>query len=372
MAVLLAGLPTFVPATTVNRLCGSSLDAAIAGARAVETGDARGGRRRRRGVDDAGAVGAAQALAGVPGRRHRAGVDHAGVAAGQRADAVGVDGVAGRGQRGAGRAARDLAGTAGRVRRRLARARARGVGRGFYDDLVVPVPGAELTRDESIRADSTPASLAGLRPAFRATGTITAGNASPLNDGAAAVLIGSEDVAGRWAGHPLARIAGRGVHAVDPQDFGLAPIEAANTALAARGHRLGRRGCGRAERGLRRAVTGLHRRLGHRPVDRQRPGRRDRDRPPARAPRGATDRHPREATRRVRRALGCRRDLHRRRPGPRRRPGERVMTPRSVRSTCRRGRRHRGRRDRAGQRLRHGGHARAADRRAHRRRGRPT
>jgi acetyl-CoA acetyltransferase family protein len=75
--------------------------------------------------------------------------------------------------------------------------------------------------------------LAGLKPAFRASGTITAGNASPLNDGAAALL-----VAARNAGlglEPLARIAGRGAAALEPQRFGIAPVEAANRALAAAG-----------------------------------------------------------------------------------------------------------------------------------------
>ncbi len=91
-------------------------------------------RRRRhradrwRGVDDPGAVGAAQAVAGVPRGQRDGGVDDAGVAAGQRADAGGVDGLAGGGQRAAGRPVRDLAGAAGRVRRPLPQPRRRGVG----------------------------------------------------------------------------------------------------------------------------------------------------------------------------------------------------------------------------------------------------
>ena len=75
--------------------------------------------------------------------------------------------------------------------------------------------------------------LAGLRPAFRPDGTITAGNASPLNDGAAALLVAAEDAAARV--DPLARIAGRGVAALEPQRFGIAPVEAAERALAAAG-----------------------------------------------------------------------------------------------------------------------------------------
>ena len=103
--------------------------------------------------------------------------------------------------------------------------------RGFYDDLVVPVPGADLIRDEGIRPDTTPETLAGLKPSFRPEGTITAGNASPLNDGASAVLLGSGEAAGQLGRDPLARIAGRGASALEPQRFGYAPVEAANLAL---------------------------------------------------------------------------------------------------------------------------------------------
>ena len=140
---------------------------------------------------------------------------------------------------------------------------------GFYDDLVMPVPGAELVRDETIRSGSTPETLAALKPVFRPDGTITAGNASPLNDGASAVLLGSETAADRIGSAPLARIAGRGAHALDPPMFGYAPVEAAERAPPGR-HRLGGRGCGRTERSLCRAVPGLHRRLANRSRDRQR------------------------------------------------------------------------------------------------------
>jgi acetyl-CoA acyltransferase len=98
---------------------------------------------------------------------------------------------------------------------------------GFYDDLTVPVAG--LTRDEGIRPDTSVAKLAGLKASFRPDGTITAGNASPLNDGASAVLLGSGSAGlGR---PPVARIAGRGASALEPQRFGYAPVEAANRAL---------------------------------------------------------------------------------------------------------------------------------------------
>jgi acetyl-CoA acyltransferase len=96
---------------------------------------------------------------------------------------------------------------------------------------VLPVDG--VTHDESIRADASTESLAGLKPAFRPDGTITAGNASPLNDGAAALLIASETASVGPA--PLARIAGRGTSALEPQRFGFAPVAAANRALSAAG-----------------------------------------------------------------------------------------------------------------------------------------
>jgi len=106
---------------------------------------------------------------------------------------------------------------------------------GFYDALTFSLPKTSLERDESIRADSTAAALAGLKPAFRPDGTITAGNASPLNDGASALLIAAEDAAGAIGTAPLARIAGRGAMALEPQMFGYAPVEAANRALRAAG-----------------------------------------------------------------------------------------------------------------------------------------
>jgi len=112
---------------------------------------------------------------------------------------------------------------------------------GFYDNLVSQVPGTDLVRDEGIRAGSSAEKLAGLKTVFRAEsdgpdgGTVTAGNASPLSDGASAAWIGSEAASGILGLDPLARIAGRGAHGNDPQFFGYAPVEAANKALAKAG-----------------------------------------------------------------------------------------------------------------------------------------
>src|SRR5262249_38573893 len=102
---------------------------------------------------------------------------------------------------------------------------------GFYDHLVLPHDG--LDRDEGVRPDASTETLAGLKPAFRPDGTITAGNASPLNDGAAALLVAAEDA--DLGIPPPARMAGRGGAALEPQRFGIAPVEAADRALAAAG-----------------------------------------------------------------------------------------------------------------------------------------
>jgi acetyl-CoA acetyltransferase family protein len=102
---------------------------------------------------------------------------------------------------------------------------------GFYAEWVIPV--GEHERDEGIRPDTSVEKLAELKPAFG--GTITAGNASPLNDGAGAVLLGSAEGAEAAGLEPLGRIAGRGTFAVDPDVFGIAPVEAANRALARAG-----------------------------------------------------------------------------------------------------------------------------------------
>jgi acetyl-CoA acyltransferase len=93
-----------------------------------------------------------------------------------------------------------------------------------------------LTADESVRADASLAAMAKLKPSFRTEhGTVTAGNASPLNDGAAALLLADEAGLKAVGREPLARISATGVHAVDPHYFGLAPVEAVNRALAKAG-----------------------------------------------------------------------------------------------------------------------------------------
>ena len=104
---------------------------------------------------------------------------------------------------------------------------------GRYDDWVVPV--GEHARDEGIRPDTSVEKLAKLKPAFAKDGTVTAANASPLNDGAGALLLGDEAAGEALGREPIARIAGRGTFGVDPDVFGIAPVEAANRALARAG-----------------------------------------------------------------------------------------------------------------------------------------
>jgi acetyl-CoA acyltransferase len=100
---------------------------------------------------------------------------------------------------------------------------------------VVPVPGVELERDEAIRPDTSVEKLAKLKPAFVQGGTVTAGNSSPLNDGAAMMLLGDESAAARVGRDPLARVVSKAAHGVDPDVFGIAPVEAANKAIARAG-----------------------------------------------------------------------------------------------------------------------------------------
>ncbi|CAN5262569.1 thiolase family protein [soil metagenome] len=232
MASLLAGLPTSVPGATVNRLCGSGLESAIQASRAVESGDA-----------DLILAGGVESMSRAPWvllkpeRTYPAGSEtlHSttlgwrmvnpampkkwtiplGETAEILADRYDIS-----------RDAQDE--FAVRSHRQADTAWNAGV----YADEVVLVPGTSLARDENIRADSSVESLAGLKPAFRPNGTVTAGNSSPLNDGAAAMFIGRE---GALDAQPLARIVSRAVAGNDPDIFGIAPVEAANKALARAG-----------------------------------------------------------------------------------------------------------------------------------------
>jgi acetyl-CoA acyltransferase len=235
MASLLAGFPVSVPGSTLNRLCGSSLDAAIAASRMIETGDAQivltGGvesmtrapwvlPKPSRGFPSGNLEAVSTTLGWrlVNPKMPPEWTVSLGEANEQLQEKYDVsrerqDAFAARSHELADQAWND----------------------GFYDDLVVAVPGVDASRDESIRPGSSVESLARLKPSFRRDGTITAGNASPLNDGASAVLIGSESAAEAIGHAPTARIAGRAAHALEPQLFGYAPVEAAEKALTRAG-----------------------------------------------------------------------------------------------------------------------------------------
>jgi acetyl-CoA acyltransferase len=231
MAVLLAGLPPTVPGATVNRLCASGLEAVAAADRSIAVGDAElcvaGGVESMSRAPwvlakpDAGYPRGNETLHSttlgwrmVNPRMPAAWTVSLGEGAEILADRYRLS-----------RDAQD-AFALGSHRRAAAAWEA-----GRFASEVTAVPGVALDRDESVRPDTTAAALARLRPAFRPDGTVTAGNASPLNDGAAALLLASESAAARLGRPPLARIAARAVTAVEPPLYGIAPVEAAERAL---------------------------------------------------------------------------------------------------------------------------------------------
>ena len=109
---------------------------------------------------------------------------------------------------------------------------------GFWAEEITPVTlpdGSVVSADDGPRAGTTAEGLAGLKPVFRPDGEITAGNACPLNDGAAAVMVMSDRLAAELGLTPLARIVSSGVSALNPEIMGLGPIEASRQALARAG-----------------------------------------------------------------------------------------------------------------------------------------
>ncbi|MCD7443246.1 thiolase family protein [Streptomyces lincolnensis] len=247
MAALLAGLPTSVPGVTVNRLCASGLEAVIQAARAIAVGDAS--------IAVAGGV---ESMTRAPyvlpksDRPFPAGHTELysttlgwrmvnprmepqwTVPLGESAELIADKHKISREQQ-------DEFALASHQKAAKAQAE------GLFDVELAPVPiprrkGEPVLfgADESVRADASLAAMAKLKPSFRADGgTVTAGNASPLNDGAAALLLVDEDGLAATGREPLARISATGVHAVDPHYFGLAPVEAVARALAKAGRGFG-------------------------------------------------------------------------------------------------------------------------------------
>src|SRR5579875_3166424 len=221
---------------TVNRLCGSSLEAAIQGSRAIECGDA-----------ELVVVGGGEAMSrspwilAKPARAFPAGNETL------YSSALGWrmvnPNMPERWTISLGESTEKLVAMHGITREeqdefalRSHRLAAAAYAEGVMTE-VIAVPGVELSQDESIRSDTSLEQLAKLKPAFVPDGTVTAGNSSPLNDGAAALLLGTEASAAPLGRAPLARIVARAAHGVDPDVFGIGPVEAANRALARAGLR---------------------------------------------------------------------------------------------------------------------------------------
>jgi 3-oxoadipyl-CoA thiolase len=243
MAVLLAGFPETVPGVTVNRLCGSVLEAVAQAARAVMTGDAE--LAIGAGVESMSRAPYVQPKAERPfatGPVTSYDTTLGWRLVNPRMEALGHTGALGvtaetlAAERGIARADQDAfalhshakavaAQRSGRLAREIV---ATDAPRGRRETVT-------LTEDEGPRADSTPEALARLRPAFAADGTVTAGNSSPLNDGAAAVLVASREYATAHGLTPIATVRAIASAGVPPRIMGIGPVPATAKAL----HRAG-------------------------------------------------------------------------------------------------------------------------------------
>ena len=239
MASLLAGLPVSVPGATINRLCGSGLDAVAMAARIIRAGEAQ--------VVVAGGV---ESMSRAPFVMPKA--DAAFSRSAEIHDTTlgwrfvnprmreryGVDSMPETGENVAAQfniARADQDRFALRSQQRTADAYARG----FYDAELVAVEIARakgkaltVTRDEHPRPETTLEQLSGLPTPFRANGTVTAGNASGINDGAAALLIASEQAARRLGLTPRARIVAAATAGVEPRIMGMGPVPATRKVLS--------------------------------------------------------------------------------------------------------------------------------------------
>ncbi|MBD0841302.1 thiolase family protein [Streptomyces sp. TRM68416] len=243
MAALLAGLPTGVPGVTVNRLCASGLEAVIQAARAIAVGDAS--------IAVAGGVESMTRAPYVLPKSDRpfpaAHTELFSTTLGWRMVNPRMDPqwTVPLGE------SAELIADKHRISREQQDAYALGSHRkaaaaqeqGLFEAELAPVPIPRRTgdpvvfgADECVRPDASPEAMAKLAPAFRREGgTVTAGNASPLNDGAAALLLVDEEGLKATGREPLARVSATGVSAIDPHYFGLAPVEAVNRALGKAG-----------------------------------------------------------------------------------------------------------------------------------------
>jgi acetyl-CoA acyltransferase len=213
MGVLLAGLPVEVPGATVNRLCGSGMEAIASAARAIAAGEL-----------DICIAGLADTRLGWRLVSPRMAELYPPISLGETAENVadryGVD-----------RARQDEFALASH-RKAAAAASA-----GRFAAEIVPVTTAagEVSADEGIKPGLTLEELAAKRPAFRKNGTVTGGNSSPLNDGAAGLLLMSEQAAAAAGAQPLARYVGTAAAGVHPDYMGIGPVPAMTKVLARNG-----------------------------------------------------------------------------------------------------------------------------------------
>ena len=220
VAALAAGLPVETPALTINRFCSSGLQAIALAADRIRAGGAH-----------AIIAGGAESMSMVPMGGYKFApnprlVDEwpeIYISMGLTAERV---------QRRSGITREEQDAFALRSHQRALAAQAGGK----FDEELVPLP--ELARDEGPRADTSLEALAQLRPAFHAKGTVTAGNASQMSDGAAAALIVSEQKAREWGLAPMARLLSFAVAGIEPEIMGLGPVRAIPKALALAGLRL--------------------------------------------------------------------------------------------------------------------------------------
>lgn len=229
MGALLAGFPVSVPGVTLNRLCGSGAEAMIQAARAVASGDM-----------DLVIAGGVESMSRAPfvlpksdtpldpsTRLEQTTVGWRMVNPefpSNWTDSLGACAQRSAEQRGISREQQDE--WAARSHQLVDAA----WNAGLHDGFAFPVAG--ITRDESIRPSTTPTTLSQLRPAFTPDGSVTAGNSSPINDGAVASLICSHESAVELGLEALGTIAGSTVVAVEPDEFARAPVPAMHKLLA--------------------------------------------------------------------------------------------------------------------------------------------
>jgi acetyl-CoA C-acetyltransferase len=248
VVAVLAGLEN-VPGATITRYCSSSLQTIRMASHAIKAGEgdvfiaagvecvsrfAKGSSDGLPGTmnplfDDAQAQSAKRAEGGHPAWEPPAGLPDVYIAMGQTAENV-AD------LRGVSRASQDEFACLSQNRAEAA------IARGFFERDITPVTladGTVVAADDGPRAGTTVEKLASLAPAFRPDGTVTAGNACPLNDGAAAVVVMSAQRANELGVTPLARIVSSAVTGLDPEIMGLGPIEASKQALSRAGMSIG-------------------------------------------------------------------------------------------------------------------------------------